>query len=355
MGNSVGKVTLKTLAMQAGVSIGTVHRALNNREDINPGTRDKVLRIAEKLKYQPNKLAGTLARKKKLHIGIAYPELNREFNAAIDKGVTDAQDELLDYGVTVEKIRYELQNPDAAFEKLNSIDYSQFDGLAFNSVGKAIEELINTITNSGKPVITFNTDFPNSARLFYIGSDPRQSGMMSAEMLAILIGYTGKVAVLDSFSGLMPSIERFSGFCEFIQEHYPNIRIHPCAHSYKEKDAMAKRLIELVELIPDISGVFCTGYASTVGALEAFSKLNRPDIQIVGYDVTKRTAQALRENHLQALIFQDPYKQGYTAAKMLSRHLLEGYIPEKPHLYIENRIVLKSNLDVYIKDRLRTA
>jgi ABC-type sugar transport system substrate-binding protein len=100
-------------------------------------------------------------------------------------------------------------------------------------------------------------------------------------------------------------------------------------------------------LIPDISSVFCTGYVSTIGALEALKMLNRRDIQIIGYDVTAITAAALRENRLSALIFQDPYQQGYKAVQLLSRHLLEGYLPEKTCLYIENRIVLKSNLDSY--------
>jgi len=347
MDSNISKVTLKMVAAEAGVSIGTVDRALNNRGGINMETRNRVLYVAEKLKYQPNKLAGPLARKKKLHIGIAYPEFDRDFNAAIDKGVTDAADELQDYGVTVDKIRYELQSPEAAFEILSTIDYSQYDGLAFNSVGRAIEEIINNIASSGKPVVTFNTDFPNSSRLLYIGSDLQQSGMLGGEMLAILIGYSGKVAVLGDFTRLTPSIERFSGFCEFIQANYPDIHIYPCAQSYNDTEAMAKRLIELVELIPDISGVFCTGYTSTISAIDAFSMLNRSDIQMIGYDVTPKTAQALRESHLKALIFQDPYKQGYTAVKMLSRHLLEGYIPDKPYLYIENRIILKSNLEIY--------
>ena len=350
MDNKAGKVTLKIVATEAGVSIGKVDRALNDRGGINLETRKRVLHIAEKLKYQPNKLAGLLARNKKLHFGIVYPEFDRDFNAAIDKGVTDASNELWDYGVTVEKIRYELQSPEAAFAKLNTIDYSQFDGLAINSVGRAIEEVINNIAGAGMPVITFNTDFPNSSRLFYIGSDLQQSGMMGGEMLATFIGYSGKVAVLGDFTRLTPSIERFSGFCEFLQTHYPDIHIHPCAQSYSETKAMARRLIELVQLIPDISGVFCTGYTSTIGALDALSILNRPDIQTIGFDITPKTVKALRESQLKALIFQDPYKQGYTAVKMLSRHLLEGYLPDKPYMYIENRIILKSNLDFYISE-----
>jgi len=350
MSSRDGRVTLKMIAAEAGVSIGTVARALNDRDGVNQQTRLEILDIAENLNYRPNKLAGALARKKAFHIGVVFPEVSRDFYALVDSGVTDAALELEDFGVTVEKLRYESQSPDVEYALLNSLDIRKYDGLAINSAGSAIEGLIDRFTNSGLPVITFNTDAANSTRLFYVGSNTRQSGMMSAEILAMLAGYSGKVAVLGDFTRASPFIERFGGFCEYSQLHYPNIQIHPCAHATSNADAMAHRLVEQINLIPDIKGVFCTGYTSTIGALEALRAINREDILLAGYDVTARTAEAMRENRLHALVFQDPYQQGFTAAQLLSRHLLEGYLPPRPCLYIENRIVLKSNLDSYTAD-----
>jgi len=350
MSNKDSRVTLKIIATEAGVSIGTVARALNNHDGINSETRRMILEIAEKLNYHPNKLAGALARKKTLRIGMAYPEVSRDFYSLIDKGITDAAYELEDFGVTVEKIRYESQNPEVEYATLSSLDSSKFDGLAINSAGPAIEGLIDRFTNSGLPVITFNTDAANSSRLFYVGSNTRQSGMMSAEMLAMLMCYSGKVAVLGDFTRATPFIERFGGFCEYVQINYPNIQIHPCAHVSSNADAMARRLTEMINLLPDISAVFCTGHTSTIGALEALRDMGRNDIRIVGYDVTVKTAEAIRENRLNALIFQDPYQQGYKAAQLLARHLQEGYLPKKPYMYIENRIVIKSNLETYMRN-----
>jgi LacI family transcriptional regulator len=76
-------------------------------------------------------------------------------------------------------------------------------------------------------------------------------------------------------------------------------------------------------------------------------KLKSDDIHIVGYDVTKKTIEAMRNKKISALIFQSPYQQGYKAVHLMARHLTEGYLPKKPYLYIENRIVLQSNLDTY--------
>lgn len=49
------------VAKAAGVSVGTVSRALNERANVAPATREKVLRAAEQLGYRPNKLLAGLA------------------------------------------------------------------------------------------------------------------------------------------------------------------------------------------------------------------------------------------------------------------------------------------------------
>ena len=342
-----GKVTLKRIATEAGVSIGTVARAINNKDGINEETRRIILDVAEKLNYRPNKLAGALARKKTMHIGVVFSEMSSDFFSQIAGGVTGAAYELEDFGIIVETIRFESKNLEEEDANLSAMDVSKFDGLVIGSGARVVESLIDRYVSSGLPVVTVNTDSVNSSRLFYIGSNSRQSGMMGAEVLTMLMGYSGKAAVLGDFTRATSFTERFGGFCEFTQLNHPNVQVYPCACASVDPHIIAHRFIELLEKFPDINGVFCTRNTCTIGALEAITKLNRKDMHIVGYDVTEKTAEAIRTNKLSALIFQDPYQQGYKAVHLMANHLLEGYLPKKPFLYIENRIVLKSNLDTY--------
>ena len=61
--------TIREIAKLAGVSIGTVDRALNNRGRIDPEVEQKILDIAKSLNYKPDKIAKSLAiRKKKFKI-----------------------------------------------------------------------------------------------------------------------------------------------------------------------------------------------------------------------------------------------------------------------------------------------
>ena len=51
------RVTIADVAREAGVSLQTVSRVLNNKGEIRPETRSHILAIIERLGYRPNALA----------------------------------------------------------------------------------------------------------------------------------------------------------------------------------------------------------------------------------------------------------------------------------------------------------
>ena len=62
--------TIKDIAREAGVSIGTVDRVLHDRGMVSPETKARILDVMKELDYKPNHAAQGLAiRKKKLKLG----------------------------------------------------------------------------------------------------------------------------------------------------------------------------------------------------------------------------------------------------------------------------------------------
>ena len=57
-------VTIKKIAEVAGVSRGTVDRALNGRSGVKPEVKENILKIADELGYKPNYAAKALADKR---------------------------------------------------------------------------------------------------------------------------------------------------------------------------------------------------------------------------------------------------------------------------------------------------
>jgi LacI family transcriptional regulator len=64
------RVTIRQLARISGVSIGTVSRALNGYSDVNPATRERIMRLARELDYTPAAAARSLVTQRSHLIGV---------------------------------------------------------------------------------------------------------------------------------------------------------------------------------------------------------------------------------------------------------------------------------------------
>ena len=67
--------TIRDVAKLANVDVSTVSRALNNKENVNPDTRNRVIKAAEELNYQPNILARGLKERKTYTIALLAPPM----------------------------------------------------------------------------------------------------------------------------------------------------------------------------------------------------------------------------------------------------------------------------------------
>jgi LacI family transcriptional regulator len=86
--------TIYDIADQAGVSIATVSRVLNNSANVSISTRDRVLAVSERLGYHPDALAQGLAKKRTRLITAIVPVLSNHFFMEVLAGM---QDKLQDY------------------------------------------------------------------------------------------------------------------------------------------------------------------------------------------------------------------------------------------------------------------
>lgn len=80
-------ISLKDLAIELGVSISTVSRALKNHPDISPDVTKKIQDLAYKRNYTPNPLAMGLLRQQTKMIGVIVPDINTHFYSSIISGI----------------------------------------------------------------------------------------------------------------------------------------------------------------------------------------------------------------------------------------------------------------------------
>lgn len=70
-------ITIKDLALVAGVSYSTVSKALNDSSLVKPETKDRIIKIAKEMGYEPNYAAQRLVSKESKVIGLIWPTLER--------------------------------------------------------------------------------------------------------------------------------------------------------------------------------------------------------------------------------------------------------------------------------------
>ncbi|GLQ23166.1 LacI family transcriptional regulator [Algimonas ampicilliniresistens] len=84
------KATITDVAKQAGVSMKTVSRVLNNEPNVAKATRDRVMEVAASLQYRPNLAARGLASSKSYLIALLYDNASASYITNIQRGAIEA-------------------------------------------------------------------------------------------------------------------------------------------------------------------------------------------------------------------------------------------------------------------------
>jgi len=92
--SSTQRVTIKQVAREAGVSTQTISRVINDRPDVAPATRRRVLKVIERLGYQPNVVARSLSRRRSHTLGVVTAGLQYVGPSRTLNGITSMAEEL---------------------------------------------------------------------------------------------------------------------------------------------------------------------------------------------------------------------------------------------------------------------
>ena len=110
-------VTLKDIAMRAGVTSATVSMVINNKPNISEETRRKVLKIAKELNYYPNVIARGLATSRSNAIGVIVPNLASSFVVRVLQGIKSTNRDI-DYTVLLFDTIGQKENEAQLFQRL---------------------------------------------------------------------------------------------------------------------------------------------------------------------------------------------------------------------------------------------
>ncbi|MCF7875775.1 LacI family transcriptional regulator [Candidatus Bipolaricaulota bacterium] len=271
--------TMKDVAEAVGVSVNTVSRALNDKPDISDETKHRILEVAEKLNYHPNRLAQGLRRQKSGVIGVIVADIGNPYFSTLVKGLEEAATEK-DYSII-------LQDTDESYEKeveaIETMIEERVDGIVLSPV--------QTETGTIRKLEEHNIPFVLVARRFrdietdYVICD-EVNGAFQATKYLLEKGHD-KIAFINGPVHNSSAIDRLKGF----REAYSQKGIEPneelITHGAVSTDDGRHYFDILTRKEIDFSAVFTFSDYVALGVLNAARARNiiiPDDLEVVGYD-----------------------------------------------------------------------
>jgi LacI family transcriptional regulator len=144
-------VTLHDVAKEAGVSLKTASRALNDSPELRPATAARVREAMVRLGYQPNELARGLKSKRSAAIAMIAPNLADPFTATAIRAVQD----LARARGYVVILASSGGDPTLEQSELQAMARRQIDGIILIAASSTKSDLKSSIANQ-VPIVVFD-------------------------------------------------------------------------------------------------------------------------------------------------------------------------------------------------------
>jgi LacI family transcriptional regulator len=208
------RVTIRSVADAAGVSMSTVSNVLSGRhEQMAPETRERVLAAIARLNYQPNHVARSLATKRTATIGLIMSEVTNSLYPPVTVGAEEACREA-GYGLLLANAE------DAAGEQraVALMRAKQVDALIVFAVSllDADSEDLYAAQATGTPVVAINRALPADSPLSAVWFDHRAGGRQATEHL-LALGHH-RIAHIAGPANRLTGVQRRQGYEEALLE-----------------------------------------------------------------------------------------------------------------------------------------
>lgn len=180
--------------------------------------------------------------------------------------------------------------------------------------------------SSYMPVITQDSDCPESKRIAYIGTDNVEAGRVAGRKLVELLPDGGRVALFVGKLDVANARERRSGIEQEIADH--GIEIVETFTDEVSRPVAQANVRNALEKYPDLDALVGLWSYNTPAIVKVVEEKGiGGEIEIVGFDEEDVTLDAIEQGVVAATVVQQPYEFGYRSIRALSR-LARGLDPE---------------------------
>ncbi len=325
-------VTIRDVARLAGVGIGTASRALNNKKDVSPITRKRVLEAAKRLGYVPNSLARGLISGKTKKIGIIITTILNPFYAVVVSGIEKI---LSSQGYTL-ALYNSNEDPEKERESIMTLRAQRVDGLILAPVEYESNNVKYLLENQIPFVLVARNTIDRNTN--YVVCDDFKVGRLATEYL-IKKGHK-RILFINSWKS-SSAVLRLEGYKSALLDS--GLKIDPKFIYSLDPGSNLRDILENVfsqRKKPTAIFCFCDSIALEVIRFLKYRKIKIPDdVAIIGCDNLDFTE--LIDPPLTTVEISK-YEMGEKSAKILIEKLKEE--KEEPvQIILEPKLVIRSS------------
>ena len=352
------KVTLKTIAEQAGVSLTTVHRVLGGKGGASKAVEEKILRIAREQGYAINMAASNL-RKTPLHIALVFPRMDKSAHYFINRildGYLGFRNEAAQMNIVFQEFYYGMggtaEQSYVEYENILKKIYREqpvrYDGVVVYGLGMSprIEALLNRIVGSGTRVVVLERCPEGLFDVCSVEVNDAIAGNLAGDIMTQSLRSSGTVVVITQ---KLPEGDPNGDACAAcIRADRPDLHVEQIA--LELTDNQSQTIARILQSYPDVCGAYATSARHTNSLLKALEQSGMNLQSVIGSELFEESYRALHQRRLIAVIDKRPEHIGYKALQLMINALVRG--EELPDIHrVTPRIILRANSDKYYVEK----
>jgi len=281
---------------------------------------------------------------------VIVPKVVHPWFDEVNKGA-QKQAELLSKQLGV-KVNIEYRAPETADvaeqnRVLEQAAVTKPNGIAVDPLDyEGNKAVIDEIRKQGIPVVIFDAPAPEGSGLTSVGNDFAEQASVAAEKLAELIGYKGKVAVMQGVPTAPNHMERYQAHLATLAK-YPDIEVIDGGIDNDSVQEAQSQAAAVLAANPDLVGYLnCDACATGIAAaIEEAGKVGQ--VKFVSMDNLIEILEYVKKGTITATSSTIPQMQGSMAVLMLWQASLGMDIPKVVDTGIA--YIDQSNIDEWIE------
>jgi LacI family transcriptional regulator len=267
------------VAREAGVSLMTVSRVVNNKSEVSSKTREKVLEIIDHLGYRPSGIARGLVTQHTRTFGIVVPDISNPFFAKLVRG---AEQEAYSSGYSVFLCNTD-EDPNREIAVMQSLEEKRIDGLIL-CASRLDEEQLNKVVHWFPSVVLLFRQSEDGGESVIL-TDDQAGGLMATHHL-VRAGHE-RIGFVAGPSRSYSSKGRLAGYKAAMLSSSLALNSDHILHCPPTVHGGYLAGLELLEKNPDLTSLICFNDLVAVGVMQAAEELRRQiptDLAIIGFD-----------------------------------------------------------------------